>query len=92
MSLQFSLFVLYSCAVTVYGFKCNKFSFNCNAIEDHFLEISCDKDGCVCDGDQKPENCMSVSPDHETLKEDCEVHCSNNAECLYYKYMEVLYR
>ena len=90
MSLQLSLFVLYSYVVTVCGFKCSEFSFNCNALEDHLLEISCDQVSCVCNGDPNLENCLSVSPDHETLKEDCEVYCNKKAECQYYKYMEVL--
>ena len=87
--MSISLFFLYSFALTVYGFKCSEFSYNCNAIEDHFLEISCHKNDCVCGGDPNPDNCISMSPDYETLKEDCKVYCNNNAKCQYYKYMEV---
>ena len=82
-----ALLLLYSYAVTVYGFECSEFSYNCNAIENHFLEISCDKSGCVCDPDSPDLGICSSN--HETSKDNCEFHCKAIAECQYYKYIEV---
>ena len=84
----YSLLLLYSSyAVIVYGFQCSEFSFNCNAIENHFLEIKCVEDGCGCAPDLDLDICKSKN---KTLsKDDCESYC--NAECKYYKYIEVLF-
>ena len=81
------LFLLYSYAVPVYGFDCSEYSYNCNAIENHFLEIKCDESGCVCDPDHPDLDICSS--EYKTLKEDCGDYCNGNAECQYYKYIEV---
>ena len=83
----YSLLLLYSYTITVYGFECSEFSYNCNAIENHFLEIKCVEDGCGCAPDLDLDICNSKN---KTLsKDDCESYC--NAECKYYKYVEVLF-
>ena len=82
----YSLLLLYNCAITVFGFQCSEFSYNCNAIENHYLEIKCDEDGCACNPDRRDLDICSSNK--ETLRDDCESYC--NAECKYYKYIEVL--
>ena len=84
----YSLLLLYSYAVTVYGFQCSEFSYNCNAMENHFLEINCNEKGCACSPD-RPDLDICKSNNETLSKDDCESYC--NAECKYYKYIEVLF-
>ena len=83
----FLLLLVYSFAVTVYGFQCSEFSYNCDAIENHFLEIKCDESACALDPDRP--DLEIFSSEYKTLKDYCEAYCTNDDVCQYYKYIEV---